>query len=67
MQRTVLVGMYFTMKHPKYGKSNFRFTPSQLNGEDFSGWEIESMRSPSFKFADIISDESARKLWEAVH
>lgn len=66
MQRTNLLGFYFTMKDDKGTKHNFRFTPEQTAREDFRGWDIESIRTPFYRFADIISDESARKLWEAV-
>lgn len=66
MQRMSLVGFYITAKHAKYGKSNFRMTPAEVVREDWEGWTIENMRPSTFKFAEIISDESARNLFLAV-
>lgn len=76
MQRTNLLGFYFTMADPNGQKHRYRLTPEQISREDFSPaedrkgvvreWEIDRVDLPFYKFSDIISDESFWKLVEAV-
>lgn len=75
MQRTNEIGFYFSMTDPQGAKHRYRFTPEQLNRETFEpemvkgelkNWYLDRVDNPYFKFADIISDESARRLYLAV-
>lgn len=47
-------------------KHNYRVTPWEAARHSWKGETIVTMHSPTFKFADIISDEAARNLWAAV-
>lgn len=45
----------------------YRLTPAQLAEGDWTGEVVTDYYPSTFKFAAIISDESARNMWEAVH
>lgn len=47
-------------------KHHYRLSPSELAQSDWIEESITGMRFPTFKLSQIISDESARKLWLAV-
>ena len=61
---------YITTTVDKGHKHHFRLTAQdvgQSNPLDWEGETLERMDSPGFKLSQIISDESARNLWKAVH
>lgn len=66
MQRKNLIGNYLTMVDDKGHKHQYRMTPQEAMQESWKGFYMESMRTPFYKFSEIISDESARNLWKAV-
>lgn len=76
MQRMLLLGFYFTMTDSKKVKHHFRMTPQEFASETFedvnlkSGeilpWTLDKMTFPGVKFSQLISDEDAVKLWNAV-
>lgn len=60
MQRTNLLGSYITMTDEKKHTHNFRMTPAEIMREDFTGWEIKSMRSPMMaKVSELIDATTA--------
>jgi len=61
---------YVTSQDDKGHKHHYRLSAQeigQMSPEDWQGEELLSMKWPTFRFSAIISDESARKLWKAVH
>jgi hypothetical protein len=61
---------YFTTQDGKGHKHHYRLTAQDVADSNPLGWEDETvvrMDYPGFKFSQIISDDSARKLWTAVH
>lgn len=71
-----MLGFYFTMTDSKKVRHHFRMTPSEVASETFEDvnpktgeiipWKLEKMAIPEVKFGDLISDEDAVKLWNAV-
>jgi hypothetical protein len=61
---------YITTTDGKGHKHHYRLNAQEVGQSNPLAWEDEAltrMDAPTYKFAAIISDESARKLWEAVH
>lgn len=61
---------YVTTQDDKGHKHHYRMTAQDVadsNPLDWDGETLIRMDYPGFKFSQIISDESARKLWTAVH
>lgn len=61
---------FITTEDDKKHKHHYRLNAQEVGQSNPLDWEGETvvrMDAPTFKFSQIISDESARKLWEAVH
>lgn len=61
---------YITTEDAKTHKHHYRLNAQEVGQSNPLEWEGENitrMDAPTFKFSQIISDESAVKLWEAVN
>ena len=61
---------YITTTDGKSHKHHYRLNAQEVAQSNPLDWEDETlprMDYPGFKFAAIISDESARNMWKAVH
>lgn len=58
---------YLNSIDEKGHKHHYRLTPSQLAEGDWIDEVVTDYYPSTFKLSQIISDESARNLWKAVH
>lgn len=60
-------GAYIDTVDDKGHRHHYRMTPPEAVSQSWMGETVTNMRSVGFPLSSIISDDSARNLWKAVH